>query len=198
MPQEGSEQQRLLQTNAVSEIKAEQLVRDNSGWMLLLAKRLLGDQSLAEDAVQDAFLDAFRALDTFEGRSSLKTWLHRITVNASLTKLRQLKRLAEQPLDEYLPEFDQYGCRSEAPWRHIARVEDVLENKQLRTLVHASINALPDAYRIVLLLRDIEGYDTSEVSKLLDVSESNVKVRLHRARAALKKLLEPIFRGEVD
>lgn len=197
MPKEGSEQQCLIQTNTVSEMKAEQLVCDNIGWMFVLAKRLLGDRALAEDAVQDAFLDAFRALDTFEGRSSLKTWLHRITVNASLAKLRRLKRLSEQPLDAYLPEFDQHGCRTEAPWAHIARVEDVLEREHLRMLVHTNINALPDSYRIVLLLRDIEGYDTSEVSKLLDISESNVKVRLHRARAALKKLLEPLLRGEV-
>ena len=195
---EESDQQCLTQTNKVIEIKAEQLVRDNIGWMLALAQRLLSDRALAEDAVQDAFLNAFRALDTFEGRSSLKTWLHRITVNASLAKLRRLKRLSEQPLDEYLPEFDQHDCRTETPWTHIAHIEDVLENEHLRMLVHTKINTLPDSYRIVLLLRDIEGYNTSEVSKLLDVSESNVKVRLHRARAALKKLLEPLFRGEVD
>ena len=197
MPIEGSDQQCLSQTKNFSEIKSEQLVRDNIGWMLALAQRLLNNRTLAEDAVQDAFLDAFRALDTFEGRSSLKTWLHRITVNASLAKLRRLKRLSEQPLDAYLPEFDQHDCRTEAPWTHIARVEDVLENEHLRMLVHTNIDALPDSYRIVILLRDIEGYDTSEVSKLLDISESNVKVRLHRARAALKKLLEPLLRGEV-
>ena len=185
-------------TNEVSEMKSEQLVRDNIGWMLALAQRLLKNRTHAEDAVQDAFLDAFRALDSFEGRSSLKTWLHRITVNASLAKLRRLKRLSEQPFDVYLPEFDQHGCRTEAPWTHIVRVEDIVENEHLRMLVHENIDALPDSYRIVLLLRDIEGYDTSEVSKLLDISESNVKVRLHRARAALKKLLEPLFRGEVD
>jgi RNA polymerase sigma-70 factor (ECF subfamily) len=177
--------------------QAEQLVRDNIGWMLALAQRMLIDHALAEDAVQDAFIDAFRALDTFEGRSSLKTWLHRITVNASLMKLRKLKRLAEQPIDEYLPEFDQYECRIEAPWTHLARVEDVLENEHIRSLVHTKISALPDRYRIVLQLRDIEGYGTGEVAKLLDISESNVKVRLHRARAAFKKLLEPILRGEV-
>lgn len=187
----------MAQSRLTDDVQTEQLVRDNIGWMLALAQRLLGDRALAEDAVQDAFLDAFRALDTFEGRSSLKTWLHRITVNASLTILRRLKRLAEQPIDEYLPEFDRYACRIEAPWTYLARVEDVLESAHLRTLVHTKIGSLPDAYRIVLQLRDIEGYDTREVAQLLDISESNVKVRLHRARAALKKMLEPILRGEV-
>ena len=85
----------------------EKLVRNHIGWMLALARRILGDHALAEDAVQDAFINAFHALDSFEGRSSLKTWLHRITVNACLMKMRQSKQRAEQAIDEYLPEFDQ-------------------------------------------------------------------------------------------
>lgn len=181
-----------------SESEAEQLVRDNIAWMLALAERMLRDRALAEDAVQEAFLNAFRGLDRFEGRSSIKTWLHRITVNSSLTKLRQLKRLSEKPIDEYLPEFDRHDCRIETPWTYLAPLQDVLENDDLRAQISESIDALPESYRIVLQLRDIEECDTSEVAELLDISEANVKVRLHRARAALKKLLEPILRGEGD
>jgi RNA polymerase sigma-70 factor (ECF subfamily) len=181
-----------------ADIDPEQLVRDHIGWMLKLSERLLGDRALAEDAVQDAFISAFRALGKFEGRSSLKTWLHRITVNAALTKLRQAKRRAELSIDADLPEFDQYDCRIEAPWHYLASLEDVIEKDDLRSTVNTCINALPDSYRIVLQLRDIEGYDTSEVAQQLDISEANVKVRLHRARAALKKQLEPILRGEVS
>jgi len=177
-------------------VEPEQLVRDNIAWMLNLAQRLLGERSLAEDAVQDAFISALQALDKFEGRSGLKTWLHRITVNAALTKLRQSKRRAEQSIDEDLPEFDQYDCRVEVSWPYLVPLEDVIESDDLRTQVTQCIDNLPDAYRIVLQLRDIEGYDTSEVAQILDISEANVKVRLHRARAALKKRLEPILRGE--
>ena len=176
---------------------ADTLVRDNISWMLVVAQRLLKDRALAEDAVQEAFLSAFRGLDKFEQRSSLKTWLHRITVNACLMKLRQLKRLAEQPIDEYLPEFTRYGCRIEEHWGNLASVEEILNNEQRSAQVHKMINKLPGNYRIVLLLRDIEGYNTEEVVELLGISESNVKVRLHRARAALKKLIEPILRGEI-
>ena len=179
------------------DIDQEQLVRDNIAWMLKLAERLLGDRGLAEDAVQDAFISAFRGLDKFEGRASLKTWLHRITVNAALTKLRQSKRRAEQSIDEDQPEFDRYDCRIEAPWHYLASLEDVIENDDLRKRVNDCIGALPDSYRIVLQLRDIEGYDTREVAEQLEISEANVKVRLHRARAALKKRLESILRGEV-
>lgn len=173
------------------------LVRDNIQWMLALANSLLRDRALAEDAVQDAFISAFRGLDKFESRSSIKTWLHRITVNAALAKLRKIKRQAEQSIDDYLPEFDQSDCRLESPWSHLSSVQTILESESLQGQVALAIESLPDNYRIVLQLRDIEGYDTAEVADAVGISESNVKVRLHRARAALKKLLEPIMRGEV-
>lgn len=176
---------------------SESMVRNNIAWMIAVADRLLGDRAMAEDVVQEAFISAFRGLDTFQNRSSLRTWLHRITVNTALMKLRQLKRLAEQPIDEYLPEFDSNECRIEATWQAIPSSEEIISNEQHRAYIHSAINQLPDAYRIVLLLRDIEGYDTDEVALLLDISTSNVKVRLHRARAALKKLLEPLLRDEV-
>ncbi len=197
MPKEKQEEPQLLKTQNISEKDSEKLVREHISWMLALARRMLGDHALAEDAVQDAFINAFRALDSFEGRSSLKTWLHRITVNACLTKMRQSRQRAEQVIDEYLPEYDQYNCRIEAPWDHLASVDDILENDHLRDLVRTKIFELPEQYRNVLLLRDIEGYDTGEVALLLDISVSNVKVRLHRARSALKKLLEPLLRGEI-
>ena len=174
----------------------EEIVRANIGWMLALAERLLRDRSLAEDAVQETFVRAFDGLTNFEGRSTLESWLHRITVNTALSKLRQRKRLAEQSIDEHQPEFDRRDCRIELPWSHLASVDEIMESEETRRRVYESIAELPDAYRIVLQLRDIEEYDTSEVATLLGISENNVKVRLHRARAALKKLLEPILRAE--
>lgn len=185
-------------TRTKDDVDAERLVRDNIGWMLGLAEHLLRDRELAEDAVQDAFISAFNGLSEFEERSSLKTWLRRITVNASLSKLRQVKRRAEQPIDELLPEFDRLDCRLEARWDHLIPLHEVLESDELCKQVNAAINELPDTYCNVLLLRDVEGYDTREVAELLDITDANVKVRLHRARAALKRLLEPILRGEVD
>jgi len=181
----------------LDEKQAEELVRNNIGWMIGLAERLLGERGLAEDAVQDAFISAFNSLDKFENRSSLKTWLHRITVNAALMKLRKVKRLAEESIDKYLPEFDENECRVEESWLSIASTDNIIVNEQSQEQVHSSINKLPDDYRIVLLLRDIEGYSTDEVAQRLDISKSNVKVRLHRARAALKNLIEPLLRNEV-
>jgi len=177
---------------------AAQLVRENAGWMLVLAERMMNDSALAEDVVQEALINALNGLQRFEEHSSLKTWLHRITVNAALSKLRKQKRLAEQSIDEHLPEFDRFDCRIELPWTHLASIEEVMESDDTRRRVVEAIAELTDSYRVVLQLRDIEGYDTSEVAALLEISESNVKVRLHRARAALKKLLEPVLRGEVS
>jgi len=179
-------------------IDSDELVRTNIGWMLALAERLLRDRALAEDVVQESFVRAFEGLAGFEGRSSIESWLHRITVNSALSKLRQLKRLAEQSIDEHLPEFDRFDCRVETPWTRLASVEEIIESDDKRRRVYETIGQLPDAYRVVLQLRDIEEYDTREVATLLGISESNVKVRLHRARAALKKLLEPILRAEVS
>ncbi|MFY0610348.1 MAG: sigma-70 family RNA polymerase sigma factor [Hyphomicrobiaceae bacterium] len=175
---------------------AETLVRVHSRWMLALAFRLTGDSSLAQDCVQESFLNAFRKIDTFESRSTLKTWLHRIVVNATLMKLRSRRRANEQSIDDLLPEFDSNDCRLEAPWKIIEQPDALLERSETATIVRAMINQLPENYRLVLLLRDIEEMSTQEVAEALETTQTAVKLRLHRARAALKKLLEPIMRGE--
>ncbi len=177
---------------------AEYLVRSHIGRMRAVARRILGGDAFADDCVQEAFLKAFQKIGTFEGRSSLTTWLHRITVNEALMRLRVQKRLDERPIDELMPEFDANACRIEAPWPHVATAEEILQRESLRALVTSKIHELPDSYRIVLLLRDIEELDTAEVAELLEISPGNVKVRLHRARSALKKLLEPALRGEIE
>ncbi len=181
-----------------SALDAETVVREHAGWMLKLAQSILRDRDQAEDALQNAFVSVFRGLSGFERRASLKTWLHRITVNAAIDLMRQQGRLAEQPIDDLLPEFDRHDCRIEAPWTNLLTPQEVAESADLLHIVARRVEALPDAYRIVLQLRDVEGFDTAEVAEILDLSPANVKVRLHRARAALKKLLEPVLRGEVS
>lgn len=173
-------------------------VKANIAWMRAVARRLLKDDGLAEDCVQEALIKALKSIDRFEGRSKLSTWLHRITVNEALMRLRRQKRLDERPLDELMPDFDANACRIEAPWPYMATAEDILQRQSTRALVLSKIHELPDSYRIVLLLRDIEELDTAEVAEMLGITPGNVKVRLHRARSALKKLLEPALRGEIE
>lgn len=180
------------------EAAAEALVRRHSDWMLRVATRYTQDRGLAEDCVQESFASVFAKLDSFEGRSSFKSWLHRIVVNQALMKLRSMRTRHEQEIDELMPEFDTDLCRIEQPWRQIKTPEQIVGTAHLRDLVLTKIKSLPDDYRNVLLLRDIEEMTTSDVSQALDLSEANVKVRLHRARAALKRLLEPLLRGEMS
>ena len=146
-------------------INPADFVREHTGWVLVLTERILKDRGLAEDAVQEAFIAAFNNIDQFETRPTLKTGLHRITVNVSLSRLRQIKRRAEQSIDDLLPEFDSYDCRIEKPWTYLTPLEEVLESDNLRAQVESCIDDLPDSYRIVLLLRDIEGFDAVEVAE---------------------------------
>jgi len=173
----------------------EELVRDQGGRMLAVARRFLGSEEDARDAVQDAFLSAFRSLERFEGQARLSTWLHRIVVNAALMKLRTRRRKPEKSIEELLPRFldDGHMADPAVEWRPSAQQE--LERRELRQLILDQIHALPEGYRNVLLLRDIEGFDTEEAAKAMGISPNAVKTRLHRARQALRGLLDPHLRG---
>lgn len=175
---------------------SDRLVREHIEWMLALATRILGgNQDAADDVVQEAFINAFKSLDSLKDRNSIKQWLRRITVNVALNKIRQNDRLSEQSIEHLLPEFDERGCRTEAPWEGLANIEDVADNQIRLDMLDKAFSSIPEPYRIVLQLRDIEGYSTTEVAELLKISESNVKVRLHRARSALKTIIEPLLKG---
>jgi RNA polymerase sigma-70 factor (ECF subfamily) len=170
----------------------EELVRNETGKLLSVARRILPTEEDARDAVQDAFMFAFRSLDHFEGNARLSTWLHRIAVNASLMRLRSKRRKREESLEPLLPSFQSDGHFVErfASWDDPSKK---IETAETKALVRGLIDQLPDAYRTVLLLRDIEGLDTEETAKLLETTPNAVKVRLHRARQALRTLLAPHF-----
>jgi RNA polymerase sigma-70 factor (ECF subfamily) len=178
-------------------VASERWVRESTPRLLAVTRRLLGDEDEARDAVQEAFLSAFRALGGFQGGSRLSTWLHRIAVNAALMRLRTRRRHPEDPIEELLPRFleDGHFAQAPTPWRE--RGDALLEHRELRARVRAAIDALPESHRNVLLLRDIEELDTGEVAEMLGVTVGAVKTRLHRARAALREALDPILRGEL-
>ncbi len=172
----------------------ERLVRLHSPRLLAVARRILGPGAEAEDAVQEAFLSAFRALRAFEGQCQLGTWLHRIAANAALMRLRSRRRRSESSIEDLLPRYLEDGTHLAHPAPWVPTPEALLEQHEVRERVRAAIDELPASYREVLLLRDIEELDTREVASLLEISENLVKVRLHRARQALRTLLEPLFR----
>ncbi len=173
----------------------ERLVREQGGRLLSVARRFLRDEEEARDAVQECFLSAYRALDRFDQGSRLSTWLHRIVINACLMRLRSRQRKPEDSIEDLLPKFQADGHQVNHPtpgWEGSA--ETRLARSQTRSIVRQAIDRLPESYRTVLLLRDIEELSTEETAKSLGVSENAVKVRLHRARQALRGLLEPHFR----
>ena len=181
-----------LQTN--DEAAFAELVRAQGPRMLAVARRLLRSDDDAADAVQEAFISAFRAIGNFEGGAKLSTWLHRIVVNASLMRLRNRARRSEVSIEELLPRFDDGGHVDEPQeWRSPEPL-DALERRETRERVRALIDRLPTDYRTVLLLRDIEGLDTKETAELLGVTPNAAKIRLHRARLALRTLLDPHMR----
>jgi RNA polymerase sigma-70 factor, ECF subfamily len=177
----------------------ERLVREHGGRLLAVARRFLRDEEEARDAVQDCFLSAYRSIKNFEQGSRLSTWLHRIVINASLMRLRRRQRKPEEPIEDFLPQFQADGHQVNHPtpdWEGSA--ESLLARSQTRAIVRAAIERLPESYRAVLLLRDIEEMSTEEAAHSLGVTENAVKIRLHRARQALRGLLEPQFRRTAE
>lgn len=193
--QESPESLLLSRLRAGEEAAFDDLVRLAGGRLLAVARRMLSREEDAEDAVQEAFLSAFKSLDRFDSRSQLTTWLHRITVNVCLMRLRSQRRRGgpERSIDELLPTFveDGHQTRSTPNWKPIAT--SGIETGEIREIVRARINELPEQYRVVLMLRDIEELSTEETAAALGITANAVKTRLHRARQALRALLEPHF-----
>lgn len=169
------------------------LVRENTGRLLAVARRMLRQEQDAQDAVQEAFVCAFKALSSFEGQSRVSTWLHRIAVNACLMRLRRRERRPEDSIEDLLPTYEPDGHTSEtfAPWEDSALAR--LERDETRGLVRAAIDRLPESYRTALLLRDIEEMDSDEAALLLGITPNALKIRVHRARQALRTLLDAHF-----
>jgi RNA polymerase sigma-70 factor (ECF subfamily) len=186
----------------------ERLVRAHVGRLQAVALRLLQNPADADEVVQEGFLSAYRSLPSFRGEARLETWLHRIVVNAALQRLRRRKHRIESTdsshlaedgvegdvdVDELLPRFSENGYPEHLhrPW--VQTTEELATRAETREQVRRMIDKLPDNYRTVLILRDIEELDTSAVSELLELTPGTVKVRLHRARQALRNLLEHEF-----
>lgn len=168
---------RLVEAAAGGDRRAfEELVRRHQDAVYSLAVRLVGPD-LAADVAQDAFVRAWRGLGRFRGDARLSTWLHRITVNTAWTHRRRAARHRAQPIEDVHAD-DRPGPDHAAEIIH------------LRRDLRGAIARLSDANRIVLILRDVEAWSTAEVAEHLGITTTTVKVRLHRARKALRELLE--------
>jgi RNA polymerase sigma-70 factor (ECF subfamily) len=171
-----------------------QLVERYADSLYNLALKLLGNQQEAEDALQETFLNAYKAIGSFEGRSSLNTWLYRIAYNTSLMQRRK-KRAATVSIDEPLTLDDgQVIPRQFFDWCCLPE-RDLLSEEALEMMDEA-VWQLPESLRPVFVLRDVEGLSTSEAGEVLDLSDSAVKSRLHRARLLLREQLSTYYAGQ--
>jgi RNA polymerase sigma-70 factor (ECF subfamily) len=135
-------------------------------------------------------------MDCFEGDAQLCTWLHRIVVNTALMRLRSQKRKPEESIEDLLPTFQSDGHHVEQFSDWTIPADELIERHEARQAVRRCIARLPEQYKAVLLLRDIEERSTQEAAELLDMTPTAVKVRLHRARQALSTLLRQEYQAQ--
>lgn len=166
-----------------------------AGAMLATARAIVG-AAQAEDVVQDAWLTVFRRIDGFEGRSSLGTWLQRIVANRAVSLLRRSGReinASDGPGDEIPADwFDAAGGWSKdatPPAWHTSSPDALLTADELQECLDKHLDAMPDAQRVVLVMRDMEGCEFDDICGALDVTTANVRVLLHRARLRLVKMV---------
>ena len=170
----------------------EALVNRYEGKVYRLSMRMLRNQEDAEDALQEAFLQVYRGLKGFEGRSSFSTWLFRLATNVCLMKIRhrETEPAPLLPLEEYLPRHEgEHPPLQDWP----DKPEEVLLNKESRQKMLEALEKLPAEYRAVFILRDVEGFSNAEAGEALGISVAAVKSRLHRARLTLRGMLSSYF-----
>jgi len=169
-----------------------QLVEAYTPGMRRLALTFVRTPALADDVVQEAWLGVLRGLDRFEGRASLRTWIYRIVANIART--RAVKEARSAPFSSFGDEpsvdperfIDGHWAKPPEPWRAVL-------DSEARALVDRAIAALPDQQRQVIQLRDVEGWSAEEVRNVLELSETNQRVLLHRARSKVRAALEDYF-----
>lgn len=172
-----------------------ELVRRYEGKVYQLALRLTGNDMDAMDVIQDVFLSVYQKIHTFRGHAAFSSWLYRITANAAFAKLNQRKRAAAISLDDVLPAVEEKATEGPSEW--FQKPDTALFNKETRDALETAINNLPDDFRTVVILRDVQNLSNQEVADVLSLSIPAVKSRLHRARLALRRKLGE-YLGRLD
>jgi len=162
------------------------LVNKYSSRIYAVAFRLMQNEEDAEDVLQETFIIMLNKLGTFEGKSSLYTWLYRVATNVALGKLRKKKNVDDSRSFDKI-EFENISSLELADWPD--HLEEKFDTDEFRKCLQKAMDELPDHYRTVFILRDLEGHSTRNTAKILEISEANVKVRLMRARLYLRDQL---------
>ncbi len=162
-------------------------VLDDYGSSLFnVAFRILKDREKAYEAVQEALLKMVKSIDKFEGRSSLKTWLYRITVNEALMAQRKELPRLDDPIEELMPGYVQAHLKTPLPsWA--ASPEKMAADNEFQTYYHEIVAELPESLRTAYVLKDVDGLSEEEICEILGLTKAAVKNRAHRARLILRK-----------
>lgn len=168
----------------------EELVARYSEKAFNLAYRFTRNQEDAEEVLQDVFVTVFKKIDGFEGKSSFSSWLYRVTVNAGLMKIRKRKQDKSILMEDILPQIENSSAIKIAEKQ---RADVYTYRKEVSKVIDEAIQKLPEDYRPVFILRDIDGLTCKEVSKILNLSIPAVKSRLHRSRLMLRKKLGGVY-----
>jgi RNA polymerase sigma-70 factor (ECF subfamily) len=169
----------------------EELIKRYETKVHNLAMRLTRNAEDAEEVLQDVFVTVYRKIEGFEGKAKFSSWLYRITVNAAFMKLRKRKQDQSVSLDDMQPHLQ---SKALAQKNSFAMLSDTLAvNNEIREALESAINKLPDDYRAVFILRDIDGLSNKEVGEILDLSIPAVKSRLHRSRLMLRRRLRRFY-----
>lgn len=176
--------------------KFQDLVKRYEAKLYNFSLRMCRDPSDAEDMIQDTFLNVFRYLKNFRHETKFKNWLYKVAASTCFKKRRKSKFAPDKELslEEFLPKDETEKPDHVPQWALMPL--DKLLNEELAGVINKAIITLPKKYRMVILLRDIEGFSTTETAQILNLSPSNVKVRLHRARLYLREKLKGYFEND--
>jgi RNA polymerase sigma-70 factor (ECF subfamily) len=183
----------MADRSTTTELTPERVFRDFAPRVYHLARRMLGNDADAEDVTQDVLLQVVRKLSTFRGESAFPTWLHRVTVNAALAHRRKRANREEKLLADPLERFDSDGLHRGPVKRWSVKPEQVLLDRERKGIIEKAISELPEIYRDVYVLADVESLPNAEIAEMLDLQVPAVKSRLHRARLLMRDLLAPHF-----
>lgn len=181
----------IEQVKGGSQDAFDTLVRKYESKVFNLASSFTRNHEDAEEVLQDVFVTLFRKADSFQGKSAFSSWLYRITVNAAFMRLRKNRQEKSTPVEDITPAMEMQSDVIEK--KSFPSSETLAINDELKQTLFSAINRLPDEYRNVFILRDVDGLSNKETGEILDLSIPAVKSRLHRARIMLKKKLQRCY-----
>lgn len=190
MLQEKTDGELILDFKGGNQQSFEELIKRYSNKAYSLAARLTRNAEDAEEVLQDVFVTVFRKIDGFEGKSSFSSWLYRVTVNAALMKLRKKRQNQTVLVDDMQPQTKEAIINKKC---ENSDCDSITLRNQIFDVLEDAIQKLPDDYRPVFILRDVDGLTSREVSKILDLTVPAVKSRLHRSRMMLRRRLRQFY-----